>query len=160
MSVGSRISKLRKLKGWTQAQLAQQAQLSASSIAMYETGRRSPDHAVLMKLASALQVKEIELLDDGAAAGSKQDESGSMQPSQSDEQLKPAATPQKAASEVTESGINLTTFSLTSQEARMILFLRMNPDCSPFLESYIKAERSKREQLEATWRLIQEFHPG
>lgn len=177
MSIGTRIAQLRKSKGWTQSQLAKEAKLSASTIAMYETSRRSPDKEALNKLATALRVNPNMLVDEAIATGSlnstpqeaseqKSIEQKSIEPASikqvSTKKKEPAgpSSPAAHAAEKSQPSINLTTFSLTAEEARIILFIRMNRDCLPFLESYIKADRSRREQLEATWRLVQEFHPS
>jgi transcriptional regulator with XRE-family HTH domain len=135
MSVGPRIVELRKAKGWTQAQLAKVAQLSASAIAMYETNRRVPDQSALAKLAVAFQVSVIDLSD----------------PLMVDVNEAVAATAPATHS------VSLTTFTLNREESRLILFLRMNPQCRPFLESYVMSDENKRQQLERTWRLIHDF---
>ncbi|MCY0897003.1 MAG: helix-turn-helix transcriptional regulator [Alicyclobacillaceae bacterium] len=60
-----------------------------------------------------------------------------------------------AASE--ESSASLTTLTLTQEEARIILFTRMNPRAMPFLQDYIRSDGQKRESLEKAWKLIHEF---
>lgn len=198
MSIGSRLAELRKARGWTQSRLAQESNLSASTIAMYETNRRSPDATAVTKLAAALEVPRSTFEELPASttqtsapgkdktrapqnAKAKATELGqspkSTQSTQSTQSPKnvqrvqpsigqPAAT---QGADVQASfgttnpaanptgGTNLPTFSLTREEARIILFLRMNKECLPFLEAYVSAEASKRRQMEETWRLIHEF---
>jgi len=60
-----------------------------------------------------------------------------------------------AASE--ETNASLTTLTLTQEEARIILFARMNPRAMPFLQDYIRSDGQKRESLEKAWKLIHEF---
>lgn len=179
MSIGQRIAELRKAKGWTQAQLAKQTQLSASTIAMYETNRRSPDDGALEKLASAFQIHTGKLLEQPSSEKPQSEPSKKLEPSYEtvapsyqrveqvvtsyDEPQRETSLPnnsQTPSETHHEHGINLNHFALSTQEARIILFLRMNQDTVQFIESYITADRSKREQLEATWRLINEFHPS
>jgi transcriptional regulator with XRE-family HTH domain len=164
MNLGEQIASLRKAKGWTQARLAQEAGLSASAIAMYETNRRHPDRAAMDKLAKALgaslepvgqppldhTTQAAALQAAAAAATSRRSaaESAGLSTDSSDES--PAA-----ASKPPSSG--LTHLALTREEARFILFLRMNPRSRAFLESYILADERKRQQLEKAWRLIQDF---
>lgn len=154
MSVAARIVELRKARGWTQAKLATIAQLSASAIAMYETNRRVPDPNVIHKLATALEttVEEIYTEELGsvqvavptAAAREQSGPAVSLSPSQT-----------LTTSHVT--GVNLTTFTLNRDEAKFILFLRMNPQSRVFLESYVLADEQRRLQLERTWRIIHDF---
>jgi transcriptional regulator with XRE-family HTH domain len=154
MSVGARIAELRKAKGWTQSRLAKVAEFSASAIAMYETNRRVPDPTVLEKLAGALETTTEHLC--GAVEMSR----ANPVPTAATREKSPSVAPNEAVtlpSPVNASGINLTTFTLNREEARFILFLRMNPQCRPFLEFYVLADEQKRQQLERTWRLIHDF---
>lgn len=48
------LREIRRRKNMTMEELARRAGLSVSSISLYETGQRSPDYKVLMKLASIL----------------------------------------------------------------------------------------------------------
>lgn len=52
----TRIKALRKEKGMTQAELGNLLKISASTVGMYEQGRRDPDTETLLKLAHALDV--------------------------------------------------------------------------------------------------------
>lgn len=60
--IGKRISALRKAKGMSQAKLAQALSISASTVGMYEQGRRTPGLDVLVSLAQALGVSTDFLL--------------------------------------------------------------------------------------------------
>jgi transcriptional regulator with XRE-family HTH domain len=143
MNLGDRIASLRRAKGWTQAKLAETAGLSPSAVSMYETNRRHPDDKALDKLARAFGMSVDALTQpetcDEVAAASHQDSGTTYSP----------------PSYVADRG--LTTLTLSRDEARFILFLRMNPRAKSFLESYMFADEAKREQLEKTWRLIHDF---
>ncbi|MCL6444870.1 MAG: helix-turn-helix domain-containing protein, partial [Alicyclobacillus sp.] len=175
MSLGARIAALRKAKGWTQAVLAQQTELSPSTIAMYETNRRTPNAEALHKLAEALGVTESDLqlpepATEPSVAAASESAAGlaSDPPETSLTQTADSATPIASTDAVnsandavaaTDPGKPRTQLMLTHEEAKIILFLRMNPSCRPFIESYIRSDARQREQLSKTWRLIQEFHP-
>ena len=58
-----RLRKLRKQKGMTQSELAKIADVSTSSIRMYEQGRRLPELLTLKKIASFFNVSIDYLLD-------------------------------------------------------------------------------------------------
>ena len=191
--VGTRLAELRKARGWSQSKLAKESNLSASTIAMYETNRRTPEPPALEKLSRALGI-HVDDLAQGAtrhprhsaatspgSGGANSRDPGSGSPAStepaanftngaagtpisddyraSDLAGKPARdiTSDATATPTPTEAPNITTFSLTRDEARIILFLRMNPDCLPFVESYINADKRKRTQLETTWRLIGEF---
>ncbi|MGL4362194.1 MAG: helix-turn-helix transcriptional regulator [Cellulosilyticaceae bacterium] len=49
--IGKRLKKLRKDKGYSQKDVANMANISISSIAMYETGERIPRDEVKIKLS-------------------------------------------------------------------------------------------------------------
>ena len=51
---GNRLKELRKNKGYTQQELAKLIGISASSIGMYEQGRREPENAVLSRICQVL----------------------------------------------------------------------------------------------------------
>jgi len=51
-----RLKELREEKAMTQAQLSAHLQISASSIGMYEQGRREPDNETLIKIADFFNV--------------------------------------------------------------------------------------------------------
>ena len=54
--MGERIAELRHKCGLSQAELAKPLGLSASTIAMYEQGKREPSVSILIALAAALGV--------------------------------------------------------------------------------------------------------
>jgi len=184
MSLGLQISQLRKVKKWTQAQLAQAAELSASTIAMYETNRRAPDGVSLSKLATALGVSpdaleiavsaSVRSITDKSAARIKgrspgqgqvrrqvQDQVSQKNGSQPSVNASIRLTPVQQDVRVVESppAAKTTTLALSREEARIILFLRMNPATFPFIESYMASPQVRRNQLEKTWKVIESFQP-
>ncbi len=60
----NRIKKLRKERGMTQAELARELDISASSIGMYEQGRREPDKDMFLRLSRYFGVPVEYLMDD------------------------------------------------------------------------------------------------
>lgn len=54
--LGSRIAALRTEKGWSQAELARRLNISASTVGMYEQGRREPPLSILVNMAGILGV--------------------------------------------------------------------------------------------------------
>jgi len=54
--LGLRIAALRKMQGWSQAELATRLQISTSAVGMYEQGRREPSLALLVALSELLGV--------------------------------------------------------------------------------------------------------
>lgn len=62
-SFSDKIKRLRKQKGYTQEKLAEKTGLSKMSIRRYETGERQPKVEQLFKIANALEVPIIELLE-------------------------------------------------------------------------------------------------
>lgn len=169
MAVGTRIAELRRARGWTQAMLAERSDISPSAISMYETNRRSPDEAALSRLADALTVSVDALL---TTAGQPLVDPVMVQATErrTDVQAVKVAAPRPprdSSTQLSETATwlvddpsaprPLTTFALSTEEARIILFLRMNPTCRPFVESYIMADTRRREQFERTLRLIQDF---
>lgn len=54
--LGARIAALRRAAGWSQGELAQRLQVSASAIGMYEQGRREPSIETLVALARVFGV--------------------------------------------------------------------------------------------------------
>ena len=54
MQLASNIKRLRKKLGWTQAELAQKADLAPVQFGRYENGKSVPTIEVLIKLATAL----------------------------------------------------------------------------------------------------------
>ena len=61
-SLGMRIKRQRKLKGWTQDQLAERANVSISFLGHIERGTRKAGMETLVKLANALGVSTDVLL--------------------------------------------------------------------------------------------------
>lgn len=62
--LGVRIRTMRRSRGMTQEDLAKAIGQSASSITMYETGRREPDLETIEALADVFNVSLFSLLDD------------------------------------------------------------------------------------------------
>ena len=60
--VGQRIAALRRNKGWSQTQLAQQLKISPSAVGMYEQGRREPSVELVVEMASLFGVTTDYLL--------------------------------------------------------------------------------------------------
>lgn len=60
--LGARIAALRHGVGWSQAELAQKLQISASTVGMYEQGRREPAAELLVRLAALFHVSVDYLL--------------------------------------------------------------------------------------------------
>ena len=60
--LGQRIAALRRSAGWNQAELARRLQISASSVGMYEQGRREPSAELLVSIARVLGVSVDYLL--------------------------------------------------------------------------------------------------
>lgn len=61
-NIGSRIRNLRKSRGWTQGELAKKLEISASTVGMYEQGRRQPDGEMLVRLCEVFSVSTDSLL--------------------------------------------------------------------------------------------------
>lgn len=60
---GNKLKKLRKDRNLKQEELANLLNISASTIGMYEQGRREPDNATLKKIANFFEVSTDYLLD-------------------------------------------------------------------------------------------------
>jgi transcriptional regulator with XRE-family HTH domain len=60
----SELAKIRRSKGFTQRSLAEVADMSPSSIYEIEVGRRKPNPSTLRKLAAALGVQVVDLLEE------------------------------------------------------------------------------------------------
>ena len=60
--VGNKIRELRNGSGMTQAELAAKLGISASSVGMYEQGRREPDSETILKLCSIFGISTDYLL--------------------------------------------------------------------------------------------------
>jgi transcriptional regulator with XRE-family HTH domain len=65
-AVGERLRKLRQERGWTQLDLATQAEMERTAIANYEQGVCFPPVPALRKLARALKVSVDELISEDA----------------------------------------------------------------------------------------------
>jgi transcriptional regulator with XRE-family HTH domain len=61
--LGAHIRNLRLKKGWTQEDLAGEAQLDRSYVSGLEVGRRNPTYLNLLRLAKALDTSILALLD-------------------------------------------------------------------------------------------------
>ncbi|MDD5923899.1 MAG: helix-turn-helix transcriptional regulator [Clostridia bacterium] len=62
VSFGKQLRHMRKVKGFTQKELAEKLNVSASCIGMYEQDKRNPDGDILLKIASLLDVSTDFLL--------------------------------------------------------------------------------------------------
>lgn len=62
MTIGERIKTLRKAKGLSQIDLAQQADIAVNSVRLYEAGKREPKLEAIDKLSIALGVTKGQLL--------------------------------------------------------------------------------------------------
>ena len=60
--IGQRIKQLRTESGMTQHQLAVRLGVSTSTVGMYESGHRSPDNEMLVKIGSVFSVTTDSLL--------------------------------------------------------------------------------------------------
>lgn len=60
--VGRNVSGLRRMRGLTQEQLAEQSGFSQQYISGLEQGRRNPTIVTLFELAQALEVEPVDLL--------------------------------------------------------------------------------------------------
>lgn len=61
--LGEKIRRYRKLRGWTQKELAEKCQLNESTVRNYELGNRYPDQANLRTIADALGIDQHALAD-------------------------------------------------------------------------------------------------
>lgn len=61
MSVGSNIRRIRKIKGFTQKELASKIDMSIVAIQKYETGKREPKNIIVSNIAKALNVSVLDL---------------------------------------------------------------------------------------------------
>jgi len=68
VSIGERITQLRKHKGWSQDELAKQIDSSRIMIGKYERSDNSPSIEVIVKLAKAFDVSVDFLLGEGQNA--------------------------------------------------------------------------------------------
>lgn len=67
--IGAFLREIRKEKGLTQEQLAQQLGVSQRSVSRWETGRTMPDYSLLPSICQALDVNAAELLSGARIAG-------------------------------------------------------------------------------------------
>jgi transcriptional regulator with XRE-family HTH domain len=61
----SELAKIRRSRGFSQRALAKAADMSPSSVYEIEVGRRKPNPSTLRKLADALEVEVVDLLEEG-----------------------------------------------------------------------------------------------
>ena len=59
--LGQRIRSLRNMKGWTQQELGEHADVNYKFVGEIERGQQNPSFAVLVKIAAALSVELSEL---------------------------------------------------------------------------------------------------
>lgn len=64
MDLGENIKKYRKQKGLTQKDLASKVGVTASTITKYEKGDLEPNLDIIKKIAKALDISYIEIIDD------------------------------------------------------------------------------------------------
>lgn len=67
MTVGERIQRARKARGWTQAYLAQIAKVTTNYVAKIEAGTRPADTASGRRIAAMLGLKPVEVFEPDAA---------------------------------------------------------------------------------------------
>jgi transcriptional regulator with XRE-family HTH domain len=61
LAFGKRLAELRKARGFTQSEFAEELDISRLSLAYFETGRRWPRPITLQKLAKGLRVSVADL---------------------------------------------------------------------------------------------------
>lgn len=76
--LGARIAALRRNAGWSQGELAQLLQVSASAVGMYEQGRREPSAEILVNMARVFHVSVDYLLTGRSVSGEQQIVSSAM----------------------------------------------------------------------------------
>jgi transcriptional regulator with XRE-family HTH domain len=64
MTIGEKIHKLRKEKGWSQNQLAQKIDINTRNISLYESGKAVPSSETVQKLANLFNVSTDYLFND------------------------------------------------------------------------------------------------
>jgi transcriptional regulator with XRE-family HTH domain len=64
MTIGEKIRKLRKEKGWSQNQLAQKIDINTRNISLYESGKATPSSETVQKLANLFNVSTDYLFND------------------------------------------------------------------------------------------------
>lgn len=70
-----KIKELRKSKNLSQVQFAKQFGIASGTVAMWETGKRTPRHSMLLKIAKYFNVSVDYLLDNSSLNNSPQLES-------------------------------------------------------------------------------------
>ena len=153
MGIGNKIAEVRKQHHWTQAKLAEVSGLSTSAIAMYETNRRQPDEQTLSLLAKALGVTPRQFQTGDRKLAQKVPITDIAPIAQAPVN----STMSTGSSSTAEAASATTTLNLTRDEAKLILFLRMNRNSVAFLQGYIEGDQKKRDALEKAWRLIHQF---
>jgi transcriptional regulator with XRE-family HTH domain len=63
---GATVRRLRERRGWTQEQLAEIAEMSATYVGFIERGENVPTLTIIFRLADALMVSPAELIEDAA----------------------------------------------------------------------------------------------
>lgn len=96
VKTGKLIAELRRQKGFTQQQLADQLNLSNKTISKWESGAGSPDVANLPVLADALGVTVDELLRGEVALHTEAETSDSPKPIETKRELTPAQKKERA----------------------------------------------------------------
>jgi XRE family transcriptional regulator, regulator of sulfur utilization len=61
---GDTVRRLREGNGWTQEQLAEEAEVSATYVGFIERGENVPTLNIILKLADALRVTPAQLIED------------------------------------------------------------------------------------------------
>lgn len=82
MSIGSNIARLRKDKGWTQAELGEKLGVSNQAVSKWESGMTMPDIMLLPEIAEVLQVSIEDLykeINEQASISAKKQETFSEQ---------------------------------------------------------------------------------
>ena len=64
MTIGEKIRKLRKEKGWSQSQLAQKIDINTRNISLYESEKAIPSSETVQKLATLFDVSTDYLFND------------------------------------------------------------------------------------------------
>jgi transcriptional regulator with XRE-family HTH domain len=59
---GARVARLREARGWSQEDLAREAQLSTKTINRFENGKHEGRRNTIKRIANALQVTEVDVL--------------------------------------------------------------------------------------------------
>lgn len=70
--LGEKLKMLRKSRCMTQQELGKTLGISTSTVGMYEQGRRSPDHATLLKICQLFEVSSDSLLLDSPVPSEQQ----------------------------------------------------------------------------------------